>query len=332
MDRSATALGLTFVSALADEAHHRRRRATSGHANLTRAILHAHDLLELEAVVLPALRSFAELAAVALVVPGMNSARVLVDGRGEPAHAVEAAARWIAGDASTPETRRTSVRPARYRLRAAASWLVYVPLPGTTFAHARDRARAAEPLLALGVRRLVELELLRHQVVTDPLTGLYNRRYFSAALETALETVTRSPRALSVLAIDLDGFKQLNDEHGHVAGDRALMRFGEILRAETRQVDVVARMGGDEFAVVMRGATHAEARAAARRVLGRLRDGPIPLGASIGVATYPPLPASPAELIRAADAAMYRAKQRTARTRRRRAARPAPTPRLRRVA
>lgn len=308
-------LGLTFHSALDHRARLRSGGAPSGHTHLTRAILQAHDLRELEAVVLPALRAFAELAAVALVMPSLSGATVLIDGCGEPGRAVETAARWVAGDASPPDSRPGPIAPARYRLRSASSWLVYVPLQGTSYAYARDRARAAEPLLTIGLRNIEELERLRHQVVTDPLTGLHNRRYFSEALAGAVENAVREQRAVSVLAIDLDGFKQLNDTLGHAAGDRALIGFGELLRAETRQVDVVARTGGDEFAVIMRGAGRSEAHAAARRILARVRATSTALGACIGLATHPPLPANPAELTWAADAAMYRAKHRRARSR-----------------
>ena len=156
---------------------------------------------------------------------------------------------------------------------------------------------------------------LRDLAVTDPLTGLFNRRRFE---ETLHQEVSRALRygAVSLAVIDLDYFKSVNDQYGHQAGDDALKAVAKVLRASCRTTDTCARLGGDEFAIIL---PHSDANAAEvvrRRIqyqiastLVPLPDGEIRIGLSIGVATLPGNAISAAELIAAADAAMYQAKQ-----------------------
>ncbi|NSW91888.1 MAG: GGDEF domain-containing protein [Firmicutes bacterium] len=85
----------------------------------------------------------------------------------------------------------------------------------------------------------------------DPLTGLYNRRYFYEKLESDLKMLNRSNSNLSLCIIDIDHFKKVNDRYGHLAGDKLLTRVSKILKANSREIDTIARWGGEEFAVIL---------------------------------------------------------------------------------
>ena len=160
-------------------------------------------------------------------------------------------------------------------------------------------------------------DLFAQQSRTDALTGLANRRHFNGALERACADARGAGTPLSLLILDLDHFKRVNDQHGHDAGDACLARFGERLREHFQLPNaLLARLGGEEFAVLLPGiapvaaAAHAEglrASLAAQPLL--LRDGPVPVSVSIGVAGPGEGDAGDgAELYRAADRALYRAK------------------------
>lgn len=169
--------------------------------------------------------------------------------------------------------------------------------------------------------------LARHQAGHDALTGLPNRLLFMDRVEQAVLRARRQGRRFSLLYIDLDGFKPINDEYGHPAGDLALKQIAGRLRAFMRQSDTCARIGGDEFAVVLDGAEAADALRLGERLCAAIGEpfsvdpdgaaGPqVRLGASIGVATFPehadPDASSPnliELLIHAADEAMYQAKR-----------------------
>jgi diguanylate cyclase len=149
---------------------------------------------------------------------------------------------------------------------------------------------------------------------TDVLTGLPNRRWFLSLLSRELSKVQRMGHNIAVALIDVDHFKRINDEHGHLAGDEALKHVALQLRAHTHAGDFVARMGGEEFMVLMHVTSPAEAEAAAERLRAGVAAVPFgsPSGArrmtvSIGVALYGG-GAIPSRLLRAADLAMYRAK------------------------
>jgi diguanylate cyclase (GGDEF)-like protein len=152
--------------------------------------------------------------------------------------------------------------------------------------------------------------------VTDDLTRLYNSRYLNLVLRREAKRASRSGRPLSLLFLDLDGFKEVNDSHGHLAGSKALVEAAAIIRGCARETDVVARFGGDEFSLVLPDTGRDGAVSVAARIRHRLRtcnflvsDGlSVHLTASIGVATLPDVAGSAEELIRAADVAMYRVK------------------------
>jgi diguanylate cyclase (GGDEF)-like protein len=152
--------------------------------------------------------------------------------------------------------------------------------------------------------------------VTDDLTRLYNSRYLNLVLRRETKRASRSGRPLSLVFLDLDGFKLVNDNHGHLAGSKALVEAAAVIRGSARETDVVARFGGDEFSLILPDTGREGAESVAERIRDRLRafrflasDGlTIRLTASIGVATLPDVAGSAEELLRAADVAMYRVK------------------------
>ncbi|MBV8033386.1 MAG: diguanylate cyclase [Betaproteobacteria bacterium] len=151
---------------------------------------------------------------------------------------------------------------------------------------------------------------------SDPLTGLANRTSLMPALEQAIERARRRHARLATLFVDLDGFKQVNDQQGHEAGDRFLVEIARRLRAGLRASDLVARLGGDEFYVVLEDQQESEAvDTVARKLLAEIRrpvdlgTGTVSVSASIGVSIFPDDAADATTLVKHADAAMYRAKQ-----------------------
>ena len=154
---------------------------------------------------------------------------------------------------------------------------------------------------------------LRHQAFHDSLTGLGNRALFLDRLEHALARQLRSRAALALLSIDLDDFKTVNDAHGHLFGDRLLVEVGARLRAAVRPEDTAARMGGDEFALLLEGVDATEAAVVADRVLAAMRrplvvdDTDTIVSASVGIAiAHGQVDAT--ALLQRADIAMYEAK------------------------
>jgi len=190
------------------------------------------------------------------------------------------------------------------------------------------QASAREPRLAPGMLRQVRVLLEPASValdnalilkraealsVTDDLTHLYNSRYLNLVLRRETKRASRNGRPLSLLFIDLDGFKSVNDTHGHLFGSRALVEAAAVIRGSARETDVVARFGGDEFALVLPDTGGEGAFAVGERIRERVAahrflagDGlDIHLTVSVGVATLPDVAASADELMQAADKAMY---------------------------
>jgi two-component system, cell cycle response regulator len=159
-------------------------------------------------------------------------------------------------------------------------------------------------------------EQMRHLAETDPLTNCFNRRALMEKLEQEMDRAARYATMLTGMMIDIDNFKQINDTHGHLVGDRVLKQLASLLKREQRSVDIVARYGGEEFVVLLPETTSTESRNFAERILRRVatHDFGEPAHAvrvtiSIGIATFPDERVTDGEsLLRLADTHLYRAK------------------------
>ncbi len=163
------------------------------------------------------------------------------------------------------------------------------------------------------VRQAQTREALARAAVTDPVTGLGNREGFNRRLRTELARASRRGHAVHLVMMDLDGFKRINDRHGHHVGDEALRSVADALRTERRGEDGLFRWGGDEFALLLSELSAEEAATAARRYADRIAALTIAgerLGASVGIAAWPDDARDEAELLRIADDLMYRGKER----------------------
>ncbi len=163
-----------------------------------------------------------------------------------------------------------------------------------------------------------QFEETERSAVSDSLTGLYNRRYFHMAIRREVRRSRRYRPSFSLLMLDLDEFKQVNDEHGHGVGDGVLRRVGRLMRQTVREADVACRYGGDEFAVIAPETDRLGAWALGERIRrsvalgfeGRPTAGrAIRLTVSGGVATYPEDGADAAALVARADETLYGAKR-----------------------
>jgi diguanylate cyclase (GGDEF)-like protein len=178
------------------------------------------------------------------------------------------------------------------------------------------RAMAAPASLALVSSRLADqAKELAHAAAVDPLTGLFNRRYFETRIEEEIQRARRYSLDLALLVIDADDFKALNDVLGHLVGDRVLRAMSDTLRRSVRGFDVCTRFGGEEFAILMPGSNAASASQSAERIRQRIEDYKFdPLmppdlhpTISIGVAVLA-ADNTPQDLIARADRALYVAK------------------------
>jgi two-component system cell cycle response regulator len=176
---------------------------------------------------------------------------------------------------------------------------------------------AAPAALALLNDRLSDqARELAHAATIDPLTGLFNRRYFQTRIEEEIERARRYELDLALLLADIDNFKLLNDQLGHLAGDYLLRQIAEVFKRSVRVFDVCTRFGGEEFAILMPGSNAGNAMIVAERIRSRVEsasreDGPLPahlrITISLGLAVLS-ADASSQELIARADRALYRAK------------------------
>jgi two-component system, cell cycle response regulator len=160
------------------------------------------------------------------------------------------------------------------------------------------------------------LDRIQEAVIRDPLTGVFNRRHFLERLEQEYAFARRHGTPVSVLMIDIDHFKKINDTHGHPVGDSVLAAVGRLLLGAVRVEDVIARYGGDELVIISRAYDANDSQLFAERLVKMIREKPIrvgslefPLTMSVGIATYQGAdPDSQMTLVARADAALYRAK------------------------
>ena len=181
---------------------------------------------------------------------------------------------------------------------------------------AESRLRVVNETLSSNLAEISELHLrLQEQVIRDPLTGLYNRRYLDETLERELARARRDGYPITLAMIDLDHFKRVNDTYGHKAGDEVLRDLGALLQAQAREGDIPCRFGGEEFVLVFPRMTLDVARQRAEQwreaFAGRsTRHGELEIVAtmSVGLASYPEHGATAEALVESADQALYRAK------------------------
>jgi diguanylate cyclase (GGDEF)-like protein len=176
--------------------------------------------------------------------------------------------------------------------------------------------RALADASAIALRNAELVDRLRAQATIDPLTGCHNRRGFDEILSVEFARARRYNRPLSVVLLDIDHFKHINDDFGHEVGDHALQRIGRAVRHTFRATDSACRYGGEEFALIFPETGKEEAFRLAERLrllieqLPPNAEVPRSLTASFGIASFPDDAVETAELLRAADRALYQAKAR----------------------
>jgi diguanylate cyclase (GGDEF)-like protein len=161
------------------------------------------------------------------------------------------------------------------------------------------------------------LNKLSRQVTTDELTGALSRSHFFNQMDKEIERINRYEEPLSIAILDIDNFKFINDNYGHIAGDEALKHFANLVKSNLREVDVFGRIGGDEFAIYMPATSVNAAKNSCERILEILQDIPvqlnsnirIPLHASIGIAQFNSMTSGSRELYELADLALYDVKR-----------------------
>jgi len=167
--------------------------------------------------------------------------------------------------------------------------------------------------IELSVSMTKLLESVKAQAVTDVLTGLYNRRYFNEALDKEVNRSKRSKRPFTLITLDLDHLKQINDTHGHTAGDKAIASIGSALLKASRETDIPARFGGEEFAIIMPDTDTDGGIIVAERIRSMIASNKIEgignITASLGVATYLKHANTVEDLVKIVDEAMYLAKE-----------------------
>jgi diguanylate cyclase (GGDEF)-like protein len=191
---------------------------------------------------------------------------------------------------------------------------------GACFAQSRSEQRrlglVCAEQISLAIANVKLRDQLRDQSIRDALTGMFNRRYLLETCRREFSRAARTGQSVSVLSIDVDNFKKFNDNHGHDAGDTVLRAVGDVMKSSFRDEDVPCRFGGEEFVVLLPGATAAvaakkaeELRSKVESLVVRYVDGNLPrVTISVGVAAFPHSGDNPQAVLKAADEALYRAK------------------------
>ncbi len=263
-----------------------------------------------------------------LVMVEIQDPIVVLDGKGRIVDANHAAERVLGlrpyGDVPVPlgtlwaKATSTAEAPARIRLDATMERGTEERAFDVTVTSLHDRGAPGRSAFVLrDVTSLLQAQSeLEELARTDALTGLANRRHFMEALAREVERARRYGHSLSLVLIDLDRFKDVNDTHGHAAGDDVLRATAAILREVSRDVDVAARIGGEELVLLLPETRAAGARSVAERVRRRIEASSprsqageaFRVTASLGVASYAGGAETPEEILQACDAALYRAK------------------------
>jgi diguanylate cyclase (GGDEF)-like protein len=203
--------------------------------------------------------------------------------------------------------------PVTYRGRRVALLSVEDETPGRIWEDEEIlMVQTVSDQLAVAISHARLFKQMETQAMTDPLTGLYNHRYFQDRLERELRLAIREKEKVSLILLDLDHLKHINDTYGHRTGDACLRTVARTMQSAVREIDICARYGGEEFVIVLPRCDLAGALMVAERVRESIAGTPIePVGrvtASIGVASFPGLAYSREDLIELADRAMYLAK------------------------
>jgi diguanylate cyclase (GGDEF)-like protein len=172
---------------------------------------------------------------------------------------------------------------------------------------------------ALAIENAKLHTLVKEQAMTDPLTGLANRRAFELRLEEEIRRSNRYDHPFSIILMDLDGFKRINDTYGHPVGDQTLIVLGESIRQTVRDTDMLVRMGGDEFLLLLPETKTEDAEKIGEKVAEMVKDYPyswrekkehnLELTLSFGIACYPEHAKTGADLILIADTVLYKNKK-----------------------
>jgi diguanylate cyclase (GGDEF)-like protein len=170
----------------------------------------------------------------------------------------------------------------------------------------------------VGIENVLLHEDAKRMSITDGLTGIWNYRYFQMTMQRDIERAMRRPEQLTLMVIDIDHFKQVNDQHGHQRGDAILIELAQRVLDSIRKIDFLARYGGEEFVIILPDTGEEGALTAAEKIrsavadmpFGGDGDEPVPVTVSIGFAVHPTHGVTPQELLGAADKAMYEAKRR----------------------
>ncbi|MCH8028319.1 MAG: diguanylate cyclase [Candidatus Dadabacteria bacterium] len=182
----------------------------------------------------------------------------------------------------------------------------------------RDQRKLAEIMAKEASKALwnsISYEEVKELAITDSLTGLYNFRYFQEELNKEIARTDRFPGKVSLILLDIDNFKELNDTYGHPVGNMALKSIAEALKSSTRKIDTPARYGGDEFAILLPNTNEQSSKTVAEKIKARVKNInwelqglDIQPSVSIGVATYPDSAYTKEQLFKLADCALYEAK------------------------
>src|SRR5713226_711119 len=217
------------------------------------------------------------------------------------------------------ETRSIICVPVRSKLRV----LGVIQLVNVDMEHFGDQEvfflQSLCDYAAIAIENARSVEKIQELTITDDVTGLYNARHLYKTLETEVYRSARFGYEFTVLFIDLDHFKQVNDTHGHLIGSKLLAEIGFIVKSQLRLIDYAFRYGGDEFVVLLPQTSKDQGFVVARRILDSLRASQfckaeglnLNVRASMGMATYPSDASTPREIIERADEMMYEVKNST---------------------